>query len=135
MQPKPASSVKPERVTIHYPVGLYWAAILLVLVSVAIHVYFGIFVYTGTNMIPMLGIAAVYLVGAILVMANVRRTLLLKVGVGWAAVLVVLWAAAAFLGNAPHTMDLLAFAVNGVEVVLIVVLLTLMRYSKVVSST
>ena len=135
MQPKPAPSVKPERVTIHYPVGLYWSAVLLALVSIAIHLYFGIFVYSGTNMIPMLGIAAVYLVGAILVVANVRRTLWLKVGVGWASLLVILWAAAAFLGNAHHTMDLLAFAVNGVEVVLILVLLTLMRYSKVVSST
>ena len=42
-----------------------------------------------------------------------------------------LWAAAAFLGNAPHTMDSLAYVVNGLEVVLVISLLGLQRYRKV----
>lgn len=125
---------KHEPVTVHYPRGLYWGAILLAVVAASIHVYFGIFVFTGTNMIPMLGIAAVYAVGVVLVLANVRRELWVKVGTGWAALLVVLWASAAFLGNAPHAMDPLAYVVNGVEVVLLISLVGLNRNSKIVTA-
>ena len=109
-------------------------AIVLALVSVVIHAYFGAFVYTGMNVIPMFGIAAVYAVGIVLMLVDFHRNLWLKIGVGWAGLLVVLWAAAAFLGNAPHTTDPLAFAVNGVEVVLIMVLFALGRYSRIESS-
>ena len=128
------SPSKTESMTIHYPTGLYWTTIALALISVAIHIYFGVFVYTGAIVVPMFGIAAIYLAGVVLVLANFRRSLWIKIGAGWAILLVVLWAAAAFLGNYPHTTDLLAFVVSGAEFVLIISLFALMRYSKVETS-
>ncbi|HZD13212.1 MAG TPA: hypothetical protein VE177_06810 [Candidatus Binatus sp.] len=132
-QQKPSSRMEPTIVT--YPAGLYWSAVLLALVSAAIHIFFGVFVYTGVNMIPMLGIATVYLVGVALVTLNIRRGLWLKIGTGWAAILVVLWAAAAFFGKAPHTTDSLAYLVNAIEVVLFIVLLAIPRYSRIQTTT
>ena len=114
-----------------YPPALFSAVLLLALVAAVIHVYFGLLVYSGNNSIPMYGIAAVYIVGVGLVAANFRRELWLKVGTVWAVVLVVLWAAAAFLGNTPHTTDPLAYGVNILEVALILSLLALTRYSRV----
>jgi len=114
-----------------YPPALFSAVLLLALVAAVIHVYFGVLVYSGNNSIPMYGIAAVYIVGSVLVAGNIRRELWLKVGTGWAVLLVVLWAAAAFLGNAPHSTDLLAYGVNILEVALVIALLALTRYSKV----
>ena len=114
-----------------YPPALFSAVLLLALVAAVIHVYFGVLVYSGSNSIPMYGIAAVYIVGVGLVAANFRRELWLKVGTVWAVVLVVLWAAAAFLGNTPHTTDPLAYGVNILEVALILSLLALTRYSRV----
>ena len=129
------SPSKVESMTIHYPTGLYWTAFVLVLISVVIHVYFGAFVYTGFSVVPMFGIAAVYLVGLVLVLANFRRSLWIKIGAGWSILLVVLWTAAAFWGiKFPHTTDPLAYVVNGVEVVLIFSLFALMRYGKVETS-
>lgn len=129
------SPSRTESMTIRYPAGLYWTTIVLALISVAIHIYFGVFVYTGTVVVTMFGIAAIFLVGVVLVLANFRRRLWIKVGAGWTVLLVVLWAATAFLGNYPHTKDPLAFVVSGVEIVLIISLLSLMRYSKVETST
>ena len=114
-----------------YPPALFSVVLLLALVAAVIHVYFGVLVYSGNNSIPMYGIAAVYIVGVGLVAANFRRELWLKVGTVWAVVLVVLWAAAAFLGNTPHTTDPLAYGVNILEVALIISLLALTRYSRV----
>jgi len=114
-----------------YPPALFSVVLLLALVAAVIHVYFGVLVYSGNNSIPMYGIAAVYIVGVGLVAANFRRELWLKVGTVWAVVLVVLWAAAAFLGNTPHTTDPLAYGVNILEVALILSLLALTRYSRV----
>lgn len=120
----------PETRVTYTPV-LFSTALLLTLVAAIIHVYFGAFVYSGNNSIPMYGIAVVYIVGVVLVVANIRRELWLKFGTGWAALLVVLWAAAAFLGNAPHATDPLAYGVNIVEAALLIALLALTRYSKV----
>lgn len=128
------SPSKPESKTIHYPTWLYWTTIVLALGSVAIHIYFGVFVYTGTIVVTMFGIAAIFLVGVVLVLANFRRSLWIKIGAGWTILLVVLWAATAFLGNYPHTTDPLAFVVNGVEIVLIISLFALMRYRKAETS-
>jgi len=114
-----------------YPPALFSVVLLLALVAAVIHLYFGVLVYSGNNSIPMYGIAAVYIVGVGLVAANFRRELWLKVGTVWAVVLVVLWAAAAFLGNTPHTTDPLAYGVNILEVALILSLLALTRYSRV----
>jgi hypothetical protein len=117
--------------TITYPPVIFSTVLLLALVAAIIHAYFGAFVYSGPNSIPMYGIAAIYIVGIGLVGADFRRELWLKVGTVWAVLLVVLWAAAAFLGNAPHSTDLLAYAVNMIEVGLIISLLALTRYSRV----
>ncbi len=117
--------------TITYPPTIFSAVLLLALAAAVIHVYFGAFVYIGNNSIPMYGIAAIYIVGVGLVAANFRRELWVKVGTLWAVLLVVLWAAAAFLGNAPHTTDPLAYGVNILEVGLIISLLALTRYSRV----
>jgi len=114
-----------------YPPALFSVVLLLALVAAVIHVYFGVLVYSGNNSIPMYGIAAVYIVGSVLVAGNIKRELWLKVGTGWALLLVVLWAAAAFLGKAPHSTDLLAYGVNILEVALVIALLALTRYSKV----
>ena len=117
--------------TITYPPAIFSTVLLLALVAAMIHMYFGAFVYSGNNSIPMYGIAAIYIVGVGLVAANFRRELWLKVGTVWAVLLVVLWATAAFLGNAPHSTDLLAYGVNILEVALVIALLALTRYSKV----
>jgi hypothetical protein len=117
--------------TITYPPTIFSGVLFLALAAAVIHVYFGVFVYTGNNSIPMYGIAAIYIVGVGLVAANFRRELWLKIGTVWAVVLIALWAAAAFLGNAPHTTDPLAYGVNILEVGLIISLLALTRYSRV----
>ena len=120
-----------HEITVTYPPAVFSTVLLLASAAAAMHVYFGALVYSGNNSIPMYGIAAVYIVGAVLVVANIRRELWLKVGTGWVALLVVLWAGAAFLGNVPHSTDVLAYGVNLLEVALVIALLALTRYSKV----
>src|SRR5438132_11713364 len=117
--------------TVTYPPALFSGVLLLALVAAVIHVYFGLLVYSGNNSIPMYGIAAVYIVGSVLVAGNIKRELWLKVGTGWALLLVVLWAPAAFLGNAPHSTYLLAYRVKNLAVGLVIALLVLSRYFKV----
>src|SRR2546422_10740935 len=111
--------------TVTYPPALFSAVLLLALVAAVIHVYFGVLVYSGSNSIPMYGIAAVYIVGSVLVAGNIKREFWLKVWTGRAPLLVVLWATAAFLWNAPHSTDLLVYGVNILEVELLVRLLAL----------
>src|SRR5437870_13575987 len=114
-----------------YPPALFSAVLLLALVAAVIHVYFGVLVYSGNNSIPMYGIAAVYIVGSVLVAGNIKRELWLKVGTGWGLLLVVLLAHAAFLGKGPHSTDLLAYGVNHLEGALGIALPALPRYSQV----
>src|SRR2546422_5279967 len=88
-----------------YPPALFSVVLLLALVAAVIHVYFGVFVYSGNNSIPMYGIAAVYIVGSVLVAGEIKSELWVKVGTGWGVVLIVLLAASALLCNAPHSPD------------------------------
>src|SRR5437899_11718604 len=88
-----------------YPPALFSVVLLLALVAAVIHVYFGVLVYSGNNSIPMYGIAAVYIVGSVLVAGNIKREFWLKVGTGLALLLFVLWASVAFLVTVPFYKD------------------------------
>src|SRR2546426_4077960 len=66
--------------TVTYPPALFSAVLLLALVAAVIHVYFGVLVYSGNNSIPMYGIAAVYIVGSVLVAGENKKQILVE---GW----------------------------------------------------
>src|SRR2546428_11941410 len=66
-----------------YPPALFSVVLLLALVAAVIHVDFGVFVYSGNNSIPMYGIAAVYIVGSVLVAGDHRTGGGPEEGNGW----------------------------------------------------
>src|SRR2546428_6273260 len=84
-----------------YPPALFSVVLLLALVAAVIHVYFGVFVYSGNNSIPMYGIAAVYIVGSVLVAGDIRREFWLEGWTGLGVLLVVLLGAAPLFFKAP----------------------------------
>src|SRR2546428_5873051 len=106
-----------------YPPALFSVVLLLALVAAVMHVYFGVLVYSGNNSIPMYGIAAVYIVGSVLVAGNNKHEIWLEGWTGWGPLLVVLLATAPLLGNAPPPPDLLAYGVKILEVALVIYLL------------
>src|SRR2546422_6331796 len=108
-----------------YPPALFSVVLLLALVAAVIHVYFGVLVYSGNNSIPMYGIAAVYIVGSVLVAGNIRRELWVKGGTGWGLLLVVLLGTAPLFWNAPHSPDLLAYGVHILQGTVVLDLLSL----------
>src|SRR3989442_9254118 len=63
-----------------YPPALFSVVLLLALVAAVVHVYFGLLLYSGNNSIPMYGIAAVYLVGSVLLAGEQIPLHLLDVG-------------------------------------------------------
>src|SRR3989442_15336857 len=65
-----------------YPPALFSVVLLLALVAAVIHVYFCVLVYSGNNSIPMYGIAAVYIVGSVLVAGENKKKILVEGG-GW----------------------------------------------------
>src|SRR2546422_2597851 len=83
-----------------YPPALFSVVLLLALVAAVIHVYFGVLVYSGNNSIPMYGIAAVYIVGSVLVAGENKNEILLYGGIGWGLLLVF------FFGTPPPFGDM-----------------------------
>src|SRR5207245_7484592 len=101
----PTSSIMEQKAgsletRVTYPPALFSVVLLLALVAAVIHVYFGVLVYSGNNSIPMYGIAAVYIVGSVLVAGEIKSELWLKVGTGWDVLGIVLLGSAGLLGNA-----------------------------------
>src|SRR2546428_11917954 len=89
-----------------YPPALFSAVLLLALVAAVIHVYFGVLVFSGNNSIPMYGIAAVYIVGSVLVAGEIKNEIWVVGWVGRGVLLLVLCGVAPlFLYNrrTPHT--------------------------------
>src|SRR2546422_8534459 len=111
--------------TVTYPPALFSAVLLLALVAAVIHVYFGVLVYSGNNSIPMYGIAAVYIVGSVLVAGDIKSELWVKGGNGWGPLLIVLFATPPLFGNTPPPPHLFAYGVNNLPVELVLTLLFL----------
>jgi len=105
-----------------YPKGLLNLVLALAGLSGVFHSYIGVVVFGLPSGIALILIALVYFGGIGLMAANYKRDLLLKVGLGWVILLILLWAltaAAGFTG----TRDPLAFVDKSVEVVLLGLLL------------
>src|SRR2546425_8237219 len=82
-----------------YPPALFSVVLLLALVAAVIHVYFGVLVYSGNNSVPMYGIAAVYVVGSVLVAGENKKEIWVLGGNWWGPLLVV------FFGTPPLFFD------------------------------
>src|SRR2546426_11874953 len=78
-----------------YPPALFSVVLLLALVAAVIHLYFGVLVYSGKNSIPMYGIAAVYIVGSVLVAGEKKTENVVEGWDGWGRALIF------FLGSRP----------------------------------
>ncbi len=107
---------------VSYPKGLLNVALVLAGISGVLHSYIGVVVFGLPSGIGLILIALVYFGGIGLIAGNYKRDLLLKVGLGWVILVIILWALTAVAGFA-GTRDLLAFVDKAVEVVLLGVLL------------
>src|SRR2546426_5329132 len=83
-----------------YPPALFSVVLLLALVAAVIHVYFGVLVYSGNNSVPMYGIAAVYVVGSVLVAGENKKEIWVE-GWKWMGLLLVF-----FFGPPPLLLKL-----------------------------
>ena len=98
--------------------------VFLTLATGLIHVYIGVDSLLEGSAgvgIVFIGMAIPYLVGLALILGGVRPRLWLRVGAGYTALLLVLWAAAG------GTRDTLAYADKAIEVALLVLLVVLLR--------
>ena len=115
--------------------GLFGWVVLLTLATGLIHVYIGVdFLLEGPYAdaviddptvdpavgIVFIGMAIPYLVGLALILGGVRPLLWLRVGAGYTALLLVLWAAAG-------GRDMLAYVDKAIEIALLVLLVVLLR--------
>src|SRR2546427_13198526 len=91
-----------------YPPALFSVVLLLALVAAVIHVYFGVLVYSGNNSVPMYGIAAVYVVGSVLVAGNIKKEFWVKGGSGGGLLLVFFCGTPPFFWYAPRSPDMFA---------------------------
>src|SRR3989475_8138117 len=91
-----------------YPPALFSVVLLLALVAAVIHVYFGVLVYSGNNSVPMYGIAAVYVVGSVLVAGEIKNEFLVEGGNGWGPLLVFFFGTPPLLWKVPHPTHLFA---------------------------
>src|SRR3989475_6241317 len=98
--------------TVTYPPALFSAVLLLALVAAVIHVYFGVLVYSGNNSISMYGIAAVYIVGSVLVAGDIKSELWVEGWNGWAPLLVVFLGPPPLFCKEPHPPHLLGYGVK-----------------------
>ena len=110
------------------PEGLLYSALVLAIISAILHLYIGLIVYGIPLGVPLVLIALVYLGGTVMIAANYRRSLWLRVAPGWVALVIVLWALSAAV-DAPNTRSILAYLSKAIEVVLLA-LLILQRKSK-----
>src|SRR5712692_1127685 len=112
----------PSAASPSYPKGSLNAALALAGPSGALHSYIGIVVFGLPSGIALILIALVYFGGVGLVAANYKRDLLLKVGLGWVVLVIILWASTAAAGLM-GTRDPLAFVDKAIEFVLLGLLL------------
>src|SRR3989454_12183806 len=94
--------------TVTYPPALFSAVLLLALVAAVIHVYFGVLVYSGNNSIPMYGIAAVYIVGSVLVAGENKKKILVKGGNGGGPPPICFLGTPPLFGESPHSPAMFA---------------------------
>src|SRR2546426_2846807 len=92
--------------TVTYPPALFSVVLLLALVAAVIHVYFGVLVYSGNNSIPMYGIAAVYIVGSVLVAGGHKTEILVEACTWWGLAADFLLATPPPFGHSRHTPQL-----------------------------
>src|SRR5213594_2825202 len=100
MKPEGGTQTAPKE----YSMGLLNLAVVLWAISAILHLYIGSVIIGGILGIPLILIAAVYLGGIVLIEANYRRDLWLKIAPGWVALLIVLWIPSALV-NATGTRD------------------------------
>ena len=117
-QPAPGASGDTRQV----PARLLNSALVLAVVSAIFHFYIGLVVYGIPVGVPLILIALVYLGGTVMIAANYRRSLWLRVAPLWVGLVIVLWALSAAV-NAPNTRSFLAYLDKGIEVVLLGLLL------------
>jgi hypothetical protein len=121
-QPNPSGSSPKET----RPARFLSAALALAVITAIFHLYIGLAVYGLPLGVPLILIALVYLGGTGMIAANFHRGLLLKVGLGWVALVIALWALSAAV-DAPNTRDPIAYLDKTIEVVLLVLLLLIRR--------
>jgi hypothetical protein len=105
-----------------YPKGLLNGALVLAAITGLLHLYIGVVIDGLPTGIPLVLIGLVYFGGIGLISANYKRDLLMKVGLGWVTLVIVLWALAAAV-NGTGTRDPLSFLDKADEVVLLGLLL------------
>lgn len=95
---------------------------MLAAITGLLHLYIGVVILGLPAGIALVLIGLVYFGGIGLISANYKRDLLMKVGLAWVILVIVLWAIAAGF-NASGTRDPLSFLDKAVEVVLLGLLL------------
>ena len=108
------------------PARFLSAALALAVVSAIFHLYIGLAIYGLPLGVPLILIGLVYLGGTGMIAANFHRGLWLKVGLGWVALVIVLWALSAAV-DAPNTRDPIAYLVKAIEPVLLAFLFLMRR--------
>ncbi len=125
-QAKPAQSAVRQ-----YNKGLFYGALLLAAISGILEFYSGVITIAllqGGLLLVL--IALVYFGGIALVVANYKRDLMIKIGIGWTLLIIILWAASAAV-NATGTRAIASYIVKGIEVILLILLVELwMRAGK-----
>ncbi len=108
------------------PARLLRPALALAVVTAILHLYIGLAIYGLPLGVPLILIALVYLGGTGMIAAKFHLRLMLKVGLGWVALVIALWALSAAV-DAPNTRGSIAYLDKTVEVVLLVLLLLIRR--------
>jgi hypothetical protein len=109
-----------------HPARLLRAALALAVITTIFHLYIGLAVYGLPLGVPLILIALVYLGGTGMIVANFHRGLWLKVGLGWVALVIVLWALSAAV-DAPNTRNIIAYLDKAIEAALLAFLFLLRR--------
>jgi hypothetical protein len=74
--------------------------------------------------LPLVLIGLVYFGGIVLVAVNYKRDLVIKIGIGWTLLIIILWAASAAV-NATGTRATASYIDKGIEVILLILLVEL----------
>ena len=107
-----------------YNKGLFYGALVLAAISGILELYSGLVTIGLPLGLPLLLIGLVYFGGIALVAANFKRDLMIKVGIGWTLLIIILWAASAAV-DAAGTRATVSYVVKGIEVILLILLVEL----------
>ncbi len=119
-QTKPAKSPMTQ-----YNKTLLYGALVLAAISGILELYSGVVTVTlPSGGLLLVLIALVYFGGIALVALNYKSDLLIKIGIGWTLLIIILWAASAAV-DATGTRATLSYIDKGIEVVLLVLLVEL----------